>query len=235
MKLIIQGRKLFFEGDDGTLVRLPEDTQANIDVVDPHGIRVARNVVNLSFRLTDQQIVHRPADALDEQRFVVTLGEGRGTHHRQHLLVYARPPFDLNDAKQPRLEGWTGTGGIAIEGPLAATIPFVWVYNRTVEGPPPLVEKLSREQRTTLLRGAWRPTNQVELNRNLVACFQPCFIASEAGRYGPFNRVADLQNAAPGHYTRCSADGCGDEDLADLDQRTGLCRGCLRERADGAA
>ena len=29
-------------------------------------------------------------------------------------------------------------------------------------------------------------------------------------------------------YSECQALGCGDADLADLDQNTGLCRGCLR-------
>lgn len=176
MKLIIQGQTLSLEGDDGALVRLPEDVQARFDVVDPHGIRFARNVVSLSFRLTDDQIIHRPADALEEQRSTISLGEGRGTHHRECLLVFQAPPFELNHAKQPRVEGWKGTGGIRIEGSLAATIPFVWVYNRTVEGPPPALRKLTRDERLRLFSGIWTPNDINALNHDLVRAFAPCLL-----------------------------------------------------------
>lgn len=38
----------------------------------------------------------------------------------------------------------------------------------------------------------------------------------------------------PLRYDACIGDGCGDQDLADLDQRTGLCRACTREAARAA-
>lgn len=173
MKLILQGQTLSLEGDDGALVRLPESVQANIDVDDPHGIRSARNLVRLSFRLADDQIIRRPENAVEVKRDTITLGEARRTQHRAYLLVFQAPPFELDHAKQPRVEGWKGTGGIRIEGPLAAAIPFVWVYNRTVEGPPPALRKLTRDERLRLFSGIWSPADRAALDRDLIAAFQP--------------------------------------------------------------
>lgn len=176
MKLIVQGQTLSLEGDDGQIVKLPSRTKIEHDISDlgDHDFHSSRVVVTLTVDLQD--IIHRPENAVEAKQTSIALGEARGTHHAEHLLVFQPPPFDVNRTTRLRLNGWTCTGGIQIKGELEPTVPFVWVFRRTVEGPPPELLKLTRDERARLFRGIWTPNDINALNHDLVRAFAPCLL-----------------------------------------------------------
>lgn len=61
---------------------------------------------------------------------------------------------------------------------------------------------------------------------------------TEPAPQAPLQEAADGGATSPGGYLACITPGCGDEDMMDLDQTTGLCGMCSRQKerqADGGA
>lgn len=210
MKLIIQGQTLALEGDDGALVQIPAN--ASVEIADPRTENFSppppyQSTVTICFRLANDQIIHRPENAAEAEQTSVTLGEARGTHHAEYLLVFQPPPLDLNRTTRLRLNGWTCTGGIQIKGELAPIVPFVWVFKRTVEGPPPELVKLTIEERVRLFRGIWTPDDINALEHDLVRAFAPCLLGhrnaddSVTETRGPFTSPDQL---TPSETASCS-------------------------------